>query len=202
VQAACGIDQHYVAAARLGGGHRVEDHRGRIGSFLRADDIDPGPVGPDLQLIDRGGAERVGGADQRLLALFAHLIGEFSDRRRLANTVHTDHEYHSWAEVRLRSLIPGCFGGSFRFLEHTKHFLLHQFAQTLTAALAFAHGRDDFRRRRDADVSHQENLFEIVRRIDVDLTCLRFGGRGETDHLIEAIETILELLRGLLQPLL
>jgi hypothetical protein len=69
VQAAGSVDQDRIAAARAPGLERVEDHGGRIGSALRADHVDAGPVRPDLELLDRRGAERVGRTHQRILAL-------------------------------------------------------------------------------------------------------------------------------------
>ena len=67
---------------------------------------------------------------------------------------------------------------------------------------ALADGLDDLAARRDADVGHQQDLFERLRRVDVDLARRAPPARRETDHLVEPIETILQLLRRLLQPLL
>ena len=69
MQAAGGVDEDRAAPARLARGHGVEDDRGRVGALARADDIDAGAAGPDLELLDGRRAERVGGADQRRLPL-------------------------------------------------------------------------------------------------------------------------------------
>ena len=66
VQAAGGVDEDRIAALRLRRRDRIEHDRGGIGALARAHDVDAGARGPDLELLDGRGAERVGRADQRL----------------------------------------------------------------------------------------------------------------------------------------
>ena len=94
VQPACGIHEDHVAAAGTARRERVEHDGGRIGAFARAHHVHAGPIGPHLQLIDRGGAKRVGRADERRLALALQLVRELADRRSLAGAVHADDEDH------------------------------------------------------------------------------------------------------------
>ena len=57
-----GVHQYHVAAAGLGSGQGVEQHGAGVRALVLADDVHPGPVGPDLQLIGGGGPEGVTGA--------------------------------------------------------------------------------------------------------------------------------------------
>ena len=81
VQTARRVDQHHVGAVGLGRGQRVERHRCRVGTHLLTDHRGSRTVGPDLELVDGGGAERVGGADPDLLSGFGELGREFADLR-------------------------------------------------------------------------------------------------------------------------
>src|SRR5437773_2489417 len=49
-----------------------------------------GALAPDLQLLDRGGAERIAGREHYASAGVAVLLGELADRRRLAAAVDPD----------------------------------------------------------------------------------------------------------------
>ena len=107
VQAAGGVDQHRIAPLRLAGRDRVE-HDGRgIGAFARAHDVDAGAVRPDFELLDRRGAKRVGGADQRLSPSRLQQIRQLADRRRLAGAVDADDQHHLRAASRRRPAIDG-----------------------------------------------------------------------------------------------
>jgi len=61
VEAAGGVDDDDVSAAGLGGLDRVESDGSRVGAPLCADEICAGPLRPDLELLVRRSAERVGG---------------------------------------------------------------------------------------------------------------------------------------------
>ena len=67
-QAAGSVGNQHVDAARLCGGHRIENHRGRIAAALR-DDLDLIARAPDRELFARRSAERVAGRQQHRLAL-------------------------------------------------------------------------------------------------------------------------------------
>ncbi len=90
MQPAGGVDEHDVALARLARRERVEHDRRRIRAGPRPDDVDAGAGRPDLQLLDRRGAERVGGADQRRLAGVLEQPRQLADGRRLAGAVDAD----------------------------------------------------------------------------------------------------------------
>ncbi len=64
VEAAGGVDDEDLGAARLGGGAGVVERGGGVAALLGLDDLDAGACGPDFELLDGGGAEGVGGAEQ------------------------------------------------------------------------------------------------------------------------------------------
>ena len=78
--------------ARFGGLHRVEEHRRRIAARLVLDDFGAGAVAPDLQLLDGGGAKRVGRRQQHGLALRAQGVRQLADGGGLADAVDADHQ--------------------------------------------------------------------------------------------------------------
>ena len=102
-QAAGGVDDDDVAAARLAGDDGVEGHAGRVAAFL-ADDLDPcrrravagraGALGPDEQLLARRGAKGVGGGEQHLLIRVDEVARELADAGRLAGAVDADDHDH------------------------------------------------------------------------------------------------------------
>jgi hypothetical protein len=65
-----------------------------VAAFLAGDHRRADPVAPDLQLLDRGGAEGVAGGEQHAIILLLQPVGELADRRRLARAVDADHQDH------------------------------------------------------------------------------------------------------------
>ncbi len=65
---------------------------GSVAAFLAGDDRRADAVAPDLELLDRGGAERVAGGEQDAVVLLLQPMGELADRRRLARAVDADHQ--------------------------------------------------------------------------------------------------------------
>ena len=64
MEAACGVDEEDVDGASLGGGEGVEESCGGIATLTGLDEVDVGTLRPDFQLLDGGGAEGVGGAEE------------------------------------------------------------------------------------------------------------------------------------------
>ena len=87
-----------------------------------ADDVGAGALAPDFQLLDGGGAEGVGGAEQDAVALGLEAGGEFADGGGLAGAVHAHHQDHGG---RLRRRAAGPLGG----LEDFEQMLADQAAQ-------------------------------------------------------------------------
>ena len=93
VEPSGGVDQYNVSTL----GHRrlysVESHRGRISAHALLYNLHVCPFGPDLELVNGGSPERVGGSDHHFLAHRLVAGGKFSDGRGLAHTVHSDNHH-------------------------------------------------------------------------------------------------------------
>ena len=92
MEAAGGIGDDQVGATGDGRIERVVDDRARIGAGRVGDHRHLGPVGPDAELVDGGGAERVRGGEQDGATLGRVAAGELADRRGLAGAVDADDE--------------------------------------------------------------------------------------------------------------
>ncbi len=64
MQAAGGIDNHEIGRARFGRLQSIEEHSRRIASRFGLNNVGAGAFAPDFQLLDGGGAEGIGGAQQ------------------------------------------------------------------------------------------------------------------------------------------
>ena len=69
VEATGGVDDEDGGGAGFGGGEGVEECGGRVAALFGLDDVDAGALGPDFELLDGGGAEGVGGAEEDCVAL-------------------------------------------------------------------------------------------------------------------------------------
>ena len=185
MQAARRVDQDRIAALGLRRRNGVEHHGGRIGALARAHHVDAGARRPDLQLLDRGGAEGVGGADQRRAAFALQQVGQLADRRRLAGAVDADNQRH----LRMRRDRDRRVHGG----EHAPDFLFDQIAQAGAVARPRLDRGDDAIGRRDADVGRDQQLFERVDGFDVDRPRALLGRIRAADDLVEALD---DLLRG------
>ena len=111
MQPAGGVGDDQVGAARHGGVERVVDDRSRVGARRVRDDRDLRAFGPDPQLVDGGGAERVRGGEDDRPALADVARGELADRRRLARAVDPDDEHDRrpapdrWTRCQSRSRV-------------------------------------------------------------------------------------------------
>ena len=78
------------------GGDRIKREAGRITARLARDHLCTRALAPNLQLIDRGGAEGIARDQHHRFAFGAQARGEFADRRCLAGTVDTGDKYNEW----------------------------------------------------------------------------------------------------------
>ena len=92
LQAAGGVRDQYVGAAAARSAQGIEGHRGRICARCLCDQFGARARGPDAELLGRCCAEGVTRGKHDLESLLRVEIGEFADGRRLARTVHADHE--------------------------------------------------------------------------------------------------------------
>ena len=82
-------------------------HGGGIGAHRLLDDVHPGALRPDGELLHGRGAEGIGGADHDLLALGGQHGRELADGGGLPHPVHA-HDEH---DIRLLGEIEGLDGG-------------------------------------------------------------------------------------------
>jgi hypothetical protein len=101
LQAPGSIDDQHVGADRGALLDAFPHQPGGVGAFLAGDDRHADPLGPHLQLADRGGAERVAGDEHHLIILLLQQVRELGDRRRLARSVDADDEDHLRARESL-----------------------------------------------------------------------------------------------------
>ena len=87
-----GVDDHVIAVPRGSRLQRVVEHGCRIAAGFGSDDFRPRTLSPDFQLLDGGGAEGIGCAQQHRLTLRTKNLRQFANRRRFARSVDTDHE--------------------------------------------------------------------------------------------------------------
>src|SRR5205085_7529169 len=92
VQASRGVDDDDVTAAVGRELDRVVGDGGRIAAALAADEVRSGAIGPDLELLLSGGAERVGRAEDDRATVLSESVRELADRRRLAGAVDAHDE--------------------------------------------------------------------------------------------------------------
>ena len=88
------VDDQHVVARRGRLLDAVEDDAGRIAAFLAGDHRRADALAPDLQLLDRCGAEGVAGSEQDAIILLLQPVCELADGRRLAGAVDADDEDH------------------------------------------------------------------------------------------------------------
>src|SRR5207302_5411611 len=164
--AACGIHDDVIHAASFGGLHRVKQHGRGVAARLGLDDFGAGALAPDLQLLDGGGAESIGGGEQHALALRAQQAGQLADGGGLAGAVHPDHQQN----FRRFHLLGRTLGGG----EDGEQLLLQQALEfgdvgNLAAVGLFAKFFQDFVGGGGAEIGGDEGGFQIVERGAVNL---------------------------------
>src|SRR5205807_3530173 len=106
----------------------------------------------DLELLLRGGAEGVGGADDDRVAVLGEAKRELSDRRRLARAVDADDEQ----DGRMRA-----DGEAARLAEEARDLVRERLAQIRDVG-ARLEPLDELRGRANPDVGGDERLFEAL----------------------------------------
>ena len=93
-QPARGVDEHPGGALGEGAGGAVEGDGRGIAAHLVADHGHPGPLAPELQLVDGGGAEGVAGHHQHALAPGLQEGGQLAQGGGLADAVDAHQQHH------------------------------------------------------------------------------------------------------------
>ena len=196
VQAAGGVDDRDVLAARAGGLDGVVGDRGRVGSLRRADEVGLRAVGPDLELLLGRGAPGVGGAEEDGAVVLAQLLRQLPDRRRLAGAVDADDEDDARAGGQVQRA---------GLAEHLGDLLRERAVQVgqVVAGLEPAH---ELGGRADADVALDQRLLEPL----PVLVVAGIEGRGGqlagesaaalAERVAQAAEEAVALLGRLLRP--
>ena len=107
VEPAGGVGDDEVRAAGDGRIERVVDDGARVRARGVGDHRHLGPVRPDPELVDGGGAERVGGGEDDRATFGGVATRELADGRGLAGPVDADDEDHRRAAGDRRARAPG-----------------------------------------------------------------------------------------------
>ena len=165
-------------AARLGRRDGVEGDRSGVGAALRADEVRAGALRPDLELLLRGGAERVRGGQHDRAAGLLEAVGELADRRRLPRAVDADDEDDRRRPIERQALLA-------LDRDELGHDLLQPLDELLLArGLALLQALHDLDSRRDAAVGGDQRLLDpfprlLVARIEQQLAGQRLPAGGE-----------------------
>ncbi len=184
----------HVDVAGLGGGERVVERGGGVAALAGLDEVHAGALGPDFELLDGGGAEGVGGAEQDGLAFAAVHGGELAAGGGLAGAVHADHHDDLGRRGGVRDGRVDR-GEDAEQLGLEQDFELRAAGDAL-AQRALAQAGEDGVGRRAADVGGEQRQLQVVERAVVDLAGER-GDRAERlvqrvtragDRLLHAVE--------------
>ena len=192
MQAAGGVDNNNVRAARFRRAQSVIHYSCRIAALFVADDIRSGALCPHSKLLGCCRAECVACAKEHILAFGLKACRELADGRSLSDTVYTDHENNRRLGVKLELCV--------HIAEHVLHVadkcLLCGFALVYIAAQQNALVIHHYLRRSlAADIGHYQHFLKLVVEIlAVDIVIAEylfklldiFSGLSETgEHFIK-----------------
>ena len=142
---------------------------------------------PDLQLLDRGRAERVAGGEHHLAALGGVAVRELADRRGLAGAVDADDQDH---ERLVRRIDDERLRDGLQDLEHGRAQRGEQRVQVaeFLALHAAAQRAQDLLGGLDADVGGDQARLEFVEDVLVDLAAGQQVGEVVGEPGIAAVE--------------
>src|SRR5438093_519008 len=142
-----------------------------------------GTLRPDLELLDRGGAKRIGCADQWPLPVVLQQVGQLADGCRLTRAVDPDHQRD------LRAI-----GHRQRAIDRGKHradLLLHQIAQARSVARPPLDGGDNPIGRGHPDVGRDQHFLERFDGVDVNRSGSAIRLVGAAHDIVEPIDDLL-----------
>jgi hypothetical protein len=166
------------------------------------DDVGANDLAPGLELLDRGGAEGIAGGDDHLLAVLAVGLGELRDAGGLAGAVDADDEDDVGARGWRRLLLAPDAAFLAAGVEDADKLLLEEIADDggvvdtvlLDVELEVA---EDLLGGDDARIGADEELFELVPDLVVDLAAVEEDGDVAEPALAGAFESLFGLLVGL-----
>ena len=197
MQPAGGVDDQHVDAARVRRLHGVEDDGAGVGPLLVGDHRRPDPLAPDLELVDRRGAEGVAGGDEDVAAELLVIGGELGDRGRLADAVDADDHDHE-GNAALQDLDPAVAAGA---LQQGDHLLAQDLAgEEGIADTVLSDPRlqvaDELLADVPADVGLDEEHLQLLVEIVVEGAALEETGDLQEDTAPGLLETLLQLRIG------
>ena len=162
LQAPGGVDQQHVGAGGLRLLQRLEGEARGIRTLLAGDDLRAGALAPDLELLDRRGAEGVAGRQHHRFALRPELGRELADRRGLARAIDADHQDHE-------RLFRGVDHQRLRHrrqdrLDLARQDRLHLGGLDLLVVAALADGLGDAGGGGEAEIGLDQDVLEILQR--------------------------------------
>ena len=159
------VDEHEVGACGLGALDRVVAHACRVAAAFARDHLDVRAARPHLELLDGGGAERVGRTEDHPATRLGGLLSDLAHRGGLARAVdaHEEHERLIVAEDVLPARRERVGDVVAQQIEHRVRV-----GKRLTARL-IAQALHDVIRRCAADVAQDERLLKAVPKILVEV---------------------------------
>ena len=127
----------------------------------------PRALAPDLELLDRRGAEGVAGRQHQGVPFRLELLRELADGGGLAGAVDADHQDH---ERLLRGIdAKGDRHGRERALDLRRQDLADRVRRDALLVAALAHGLRDPGRGLDAEIGLDQRVLELLQRVGVEL---------------------------------
>src|SRR5262245_1978611 len=192
LQAPRRVDEEHVEAFRPRPLERLEGDAGGIGAHRLRHDLGADPLAPDLELIDRGGAERVGGREHDLQVLAIEPVRELGCGRGLAGAVDADNEKDMGALARrkLDRLRPGRKHACDLRGDDLAHGLWRK--SPLVAALR--QPLANARRHPDAEIGLDQGLLDPVERLLIELALGERAGKSVGEGIGGAGEPAAKLI--------
>ena len=158
VQAPGRVDEHELGTGRFGALQRVVAHARRIGSALAGDHLHSGAARPHLKLLDGGGAEGVGRAQDDRATRIGFRLGELAHGGGLARAVDAHEQHHGL--IAAEDVGPGLREGTGDLVvQEVEHRI--GVGQRLTGGLV-AQVLHDVAGRRPAHIRQDERFFQAL----------------------------------------
>ena len=174
------IADDQIRIPRLARRNRIENNSRRVCALAVLDDLHTGTVRPDFKLLNCSGAEGIRRRQNHLFALRLIVGRHLADGGRFAYSVYPDYQDHRWDRIKLHPLLAG---------EHVGHNLPDHPAQLVRFfQIAFFHAVaqlvDDVLRRCHAHIAHDEDFFQLLKKIIVNCGARFQHGIDCAGHLL------------------
>ena len=133
MQTAGGVDYNHLGALCFGRAYSVESHGGGVAAHLLLHDRHAHALAPDVKLLYRGCAERIGCAKHHLVACLLVLVSQLADGRGLAYAVDADNHYDVWLALGVGYFEVLEQAGVLRLLQHAGYLVGQESAEFFAA---------------------------------------------------------------------